>query len=238
MVLNQTDNLKDYVVIMQNHSRELKALFDDLLINLHIFSVNPQHLIYLCEKVFPELLKMRLNPIPIWVPGCSTGEDVYSIAISLHKFLEDRKVCGQVIQIFGTDLNECNISRAQQGIYTKNIEAHVCEKYLSKYFKKTDSGYQVIKFIQDLCLFAKQDITKTPPLSGLDLVCCRNVLIYFDSNLQEQVLSILHGALNPCGFLVLGESESVGKLSAVFETLESKGVVYVKKSAEKGGLMV
>jgi two-component system, chemotaxis family, CheB/CheR fusion protein len=183
-------------------------------------------------------LNQHLNPIRIWVPGCSTGEDVYSIAISFQEFLEDRKVCGQTIQIFGTDLNECNITRAQQGVYTKNIEAHVCEKYLSKYFKKTDGGYQVIKFIQDLCLFAKQDITKTSPLSGLDLVCCRNVLIYFDSTLQEQVLLILHGALKPCGFLVLGESESVGKLSTVFETLVNKGVVYVKKSTEKGGLML
>jgi two-component system CheB/CheR fusion protein len=238
MVLNQTDNLKEYVVFLQNHPRELKALFDDLLINLTHFFREPATFDILGEKVFPELLKKRLNPIRIWVPGCSMGEDVYSIAISLQEFLEERKVCGQVIQIFGTDLNECNISRAQQGVYTKNIEAHVSEKYLSKYFKKTNGSYQVIKFIQDLCLFTKQDITKTPPLSGLDLVCCRNVLIYFDSNLQEQVLSILHGALKPCSFLVLGESESVGKLSAVFETLESKGVVYVKKSTEKGGLLV
>jgi two-component system, chemotaxis family, CheB/CheR fusion protein len=237
MVLNQTDSLKDYVLFLQSHPRELKALFEALLINVTHFFRELATFDVLQEKIFPKLLNQHLNPIRIWVPGCSTGEDVYSIAISFQEFLADRKVCGQTIQIFGTALNECNISRAQQGVYTKNIEAYVCEKYLSKYFIKTEGGYQVIKFIQDLCLFAKQDITKTSQFSGLDLVCCRNVLIYFDSALQEQVLSILHGALKPCGFLVLGESESVGKLSAVFETLGSKGVVYIKKSAEKGGLM-
>lgn len=233
MVINQIDSLKDYVTFLRSHPRELQALFDDMLIGVTSFFREPSTFDIMKDKIFPELLKGRQhdNPIRIWIPGCSTGEEVYSIAITIQEFLEDKNIPDQAVQIFGTDVNDRNIERARQGIYAKNIEAYVNERRLRKYFAKINGNYQVTKFIRDICIFAKQDVTKDPPFSNLDMICCRNVLIYFDSQLQERVIPILHYALKPNGFLVLGESESVGRFTDLFGAMEKKGVVYVKKRA-------
>lgn len=233
MVINQIDNLKDYVTFLRSHPRELQALFDDMLIGVTSFFREPSTFDIMRDKIFPEFLKGRPhdNPIRIWIPGCSTGEEVYSIAITIQEFLEDRNIPDQAVQIFGTDVNDRNIERARQGIYAKNIEAYVNERRLRKYFAKINGNYQVTKFIRDICIFAKQDVTKDPPFSNLDMICCRNVLIYFDSQLQERVIPILHYALKSNGFLVLGESESVGKFTDLFGAMEKKGVIYVKKRA-------
>jgi two-component system CheB/CheR fusion protein len=233
MVINQTETLKDYAAFLRSHPKELQALFDDMLIGVTSFFREPQTFDIMTEKMFPEFLKNRQhdNAIRIWAPGCSTGEEVYSIAITIQEFLEDRNIPDQAVQIFGTDVNERNIERARQGIYAKNIEAYVSDKRLRKYFSKVNGNYQVTKFIRDICIFAKQDVTKDPPFSNLDMICCRNVLIYFDSALQERVIPILHYALKPNGYLVLGESESVGKFTDLFGAMEKKGIVFVKKRA-------
>lgn len=233
MVINQVDNLKDYVAYLRSHPKELQALFDDMLIGVTSFFREPTTFDIMKEKIFPELLKGRPHdsPIRIWVPGCSTGEEVYSIAITLEEYLEDNNIPDQTVQIFGTDVNDRNVERARQGIYAKNIESYVNEKRLRKYFVKINGNYQITKFIRDICIFAKQDVTKDPPFSNLDMICCRNVLIYFDSALQERVIPILHYALKPNGVLVLGESESVGKFTDLFGAMEKKGVVFVKKRA-------
>jgi two-component system CheB/CheR fusion protein len=204
-----------------------------MLIGVTSFFREPQSFEIMNEKIFPELVKNRQrdNPIRIWVPGCSTGEEVYSIAITIQEFLADKNISNQFVQIFGTDINDRNVERARQGIYAKSIETSVPDVYLRKYFSKTDGSYQIAKSIRDLCVFAKQDMTKDPPFSNLDIICCRNVLIYFDSTLQEKVIPILHYALKPNGFLILGESESVGKFTELFAPMEKKGVVYVKKRA-------
>jgi two-component system, chemotaxis family, CheB/CheR fusion protein len=233
MVINQINSLKDYVAFLRSHSKELQALFDDMLIGVTSFFREPQSFEFMKEKIFPELMKNRKqdNALRIWVPGCSTGEEVYSIAITIQEYLEDKNLTNQSVQIFGTDINDRNVERARQGNYAKSIETSVPDNYLRKYFTKTDGNYQITKFIRDLCVFAKQDITKDPPFSNLDIICCRNVLIYFDSTLQEKVIPILHYALKPSGFLVLGESESVGKFTDLFGAMEKKGVVYLKKRA-------
>lgn len=233
MVINQIDNIKDYVTFLRSHPKELQALFDDMLIGVTSFFREPKSFEVMNEKIFPELIKNRQrdNPIRIWVPGCSTGEEVYSIAITIQEFLADKNSTNQFVQIFGTDINDRNVERARQGIYAKSIETSVPDAYLRKYFSKTDGSYQITKSIRDLCVFAKQDMTKDPPFSNLDMICCRNVLIYFDSTLQEKVIPILHYALKPSGFLVLGESESVGKFTELFAPMEKKGVVYIKKRA-------
>lgn len=233
MVINQIDNLKEYVEFIRKSPRELQALFDDMLIGVTSFFREPATFDVMKEKVFPEIAKNRAQntPIRIWVPGCSTGEEVYSIAITLHEFLEDKSLPEISMQIFGTDVNDRNIERARQGIYAKNIEAYVSEQRIKKFFVKSNGNYQIAKFIRDICVFAKHDITKDPPFSNLDLICCRNVLIYFDSFLQERIIPVLHYALKPNGFLILGESESVGKFTDLFGPVEKKGAVFVKKRA-------
>ncbi len=233
MVINQIDNLKDYITFVRSHPRELQALFDDMLIGVTSFFREPQTFEIMTQKIYPEFTKGRPHDIPIriWVPGCSTGEEVYSIAITIQEFLEDKNIPDQLVQIFGTDVNDRNIERARQGIYAKNIEAYISDRRLRKYFAKVNGNYQIAKFIRDICIFAKQDVTKDPPFSNLDMICCRNVLIYFDNTLQEKVIPILHYALKTNGFLILGESESVGKFTDLFGAMEKKGVVYVKKRA-------
>jgi two-component system, chemotaxis family, CheB/CheR fusion protein len=233
MVINQIDNLKGYLAFLHSHPAELQALFDDMLIGVTSFFREPQSFKIMKEKIFPELIKNRQrdNSLRIWIPGCSTGEEVYSIAITLQEFLEENHLTNQSVQIFGTDINDRNVERSRQGIFANNIEASIPTGVLRKYFLKNNGNYQITKFIRDLCVFAKQDLTKDPPFSNLDMICCRNVLIYFDSNLQEKVIPILHYALKPNGFLVLGESESVGKFTELFGAMEKKGVVYIKKRA-------
>jgi two-component system, chemotaxis family, CheB/CheR fusion protein len=233
MVINQIDNLKDYVSFLHSHPNELQALFDDMLIGVTRFFREPQAFKAIKEKILPELIKNRAreNPIQIWVPGCSTGEEVYSIAITILEFLECNNYDSQHVQIFGTDANNRNIERARQGIYTQNIETIIPAPYLRRYFTKTDGNYQITENLRDLCVFAKQDLTKDPSFSNLDMICCRNVLIYFDCTLQEKVIPILYYALKPNGFLILGESESVGKFTDFFTPIEKKGVVFEKKKA-------
>ncbi|MCW3996097.1 MAG: hypothetical protein NWE98_08130 [Candidatus Bathyarchaeota archaeon] len=230
MVINQIDDFKHYTDFLRANPRELQALFDDMLIGVTSFFREPPTFEILKERVYPELIKTRTPeaPIRIWVPGCSTGEEVYSIAITIQEFLEERNRLDQTVQIFGTDVNERNIERARQGIYARNIETYVSERRLRKYFT-VNGNYQISKSIRDICVFAKQDITKDPPLSNLDVICFRNVLIYFDSTLQEKIIPILHYTLKSNGFLILGESESVGKFTDLFSPIEKKGVIFVKK---------
>jgi len=233
MVINQIDNLKDYAEYLRKSPKEVQALFDDMLIGVTSFFREPNAFDVMKEKIFPEIVKnrARTEPIRIWVPGCSTGEDVYSCAITLYEFLEEKNLLDQSMQIFGTDVNDRNIEKARQGIYAKNIEAYVSDQRLKKFFIKSNGNLQIAKFIRDLCVFAKHDITKDPPFSNLDVICCRNVLIYFDSFLQERVIPVLHYALKPNGYLLLGESESVGKFTDLFGMVEKKGAIFIKKRA-------
>ena len=237
MVLNHIDNIRDYSDYVHKHPDELQKLFDDLLVGVTNFFREPNTFALLKEKVFPELVKDKTTqqPIRVWIIGCSSGEEAYSFAIALLEFLEEKALTGIPIQVFGTDVNQKNIDKARQGIYPKNIDANVSEERLKKYFNNFNGGYRISKGIRDLCVFSKQDVTADPPFSNLDLVSCRNILIYFDSQLQERVIPILHYALKPNGFLVLGESESIGKLTTLFEPQTAKGIVYVKKEGASSG---
>jgi two-component system CheB/CheR fusion protein len=233
MVISQIETMKGYVDYLRAYPKELQSLFDDMLIGVTSFFREPNTFLILKERVFPEILKIRTSnaPIRIWVPGCSSGEEVYSLAITLQEFLEEKNQPDVSIQIFGTDVNERNIERSRQGIYAKNIESYVSDERLRRFFAKVNGNYQIAKFIRDMCIFAKQDVTKDPPFSNLDMICCRNVLIYFDNVLQDRVIPILHYALKPNGFLILGESESVGKFTDLFGAMEKKGAIFVKKRA-------
>ncbi|HSQ49194.1 MAG TPA: chemotaxis protein CheB, partial [Candidatus Deferrimicrobiaceae bacterium] len=234
MVLSKIENLNKYVLYLRAHKEELQALFDDLLIGVTGFFREPAAFELLKEKIFPSILEKKEpnQAIRVWIPGCSTGEDVYSVAIALEEYLEEKDTVGRQIQIFGTDINDKNVEKARHGVYLKSIEDRVPENLLKRFFTSSNGNYQVIKPIRDMCVFAKHDLTRDPPFSNMNLIVCRNLLIYFDSKLQEKIIPLLHYGLKSDGYLVLGESESVGKFSYLFEPLTKKGVAFKKKQAQ------
>ncbi len=235
MVINHTEKIESYAEFLREHPSELEALYSDMLIGVTGFFREPETFASLKEKVFPELVKNRLpkEPIRIWIPGCSTGEEAYSFAIAMQEYIEENSLTSIQVQVFGTDVNEKNIEKARQGSYPKTIETDVPEKQLKHFFKSFNGNYQIIKNIRDMCVFAKQDITADPPFSNMDLISCRNMLIYFDAYLHEKVVPTLHYALKMGGFLILGQSESIGKFTNLFEPLK-KTSIYAKKSAQPG----
>ena len=234
LVIKKIENKKEYVAFLRTYPKELQALFDDLLIGVTCFFREPKTFEALKEKVFPELIKNSSanESIRVWIPGCSTGEEVYSIAIAIQEFLEEKALTEIRVQIFGTDANEKKIEKARQGIYTQTLADSISQDRLKHFFSSQNGNYRIVKPIRDMCIFAKQDITSDPPFSNLDLIICRNVLIYFDSLLHERVFPIFHYGLKPDSFLVLGESESIGKFSYLFEPVTTKGLIYKKKRTQ------
>jgi two-component system CheB/CheR fusion protein len=217
MAVHQIEGLASYVNLLQENPSEVQALFRDLLIRVTHFFRDPETFQALGEIIFPKLLggKTPKDPLRIWVPGCASGEEVYSIAICLREYLADQ-ASNRSIQIFGTDLNEAAIEHARAGYYLDNISTDVSTERVRQFFVKADDHYQITKSIRDLCIFAKHDLIRDPPFSRLDLISCRNVLIYLDQALHRRVLSLFHYALNPHSFLVLGPSETVGQKRRVF----------------------
>lgn len=231
MVLHKLDKLDHYIRYLEENPKETKALYQDLVINVTSFFRDPEVFDALKEEIFPSILagKSADAPLRIWIPGCSTGEEVYSLAISVLEAMGD-KTASVPIQLFGTDISEMAVDKARAGIYPDNIEADVSPERLRRFFTKSDSGYQVSKPIRDLCIFARQNVVKDPPFSNLDLISCRNVLIYFGPELQKKVLPMFHYALNPNGFLLLGNSESIGAFADLFALAHKRHKIYSKKS--------
>lgn len=233
MALHKIEELGDYVVFLQRNRNEVTALYQDLLINVTSFFRNSEAFDALKTFVYPELVKRHANsstPIRIWVPGCSTGEETYSHAISLLEFLSEERTEAS-IQIFGTDLSETAIQRARAGIYKESIEADVSSVRLRRFFHKIDSGYQISKTIRDVCIFSTQNVFSDPPFSRIDLVSCRNVMIYLGHTLQRRVIPVFHYALNAGGFLMIGNTEGlIGSGSELFDMADRKQKIYRKKA--------
>lgn len=231
MIVQKTKDFNSYNKFLQAHPEEVKTLYDDILINVTEFFRDPAAFEALKTHVFPELVNPETlhAPLRIWVAGCSTGEEVYSLAISLIEWLESKNSYAQ-IQIFATDISERAIQVARTGTYSKIIEKNVSQGRLEKYFEKQNDVYKVNKSIRDLCLFSKHDMTSDPPFARLDLVTCRNVLIYFSLPLQKRVMPIFHYALKPDGFLWLGKSETHGNFSNLFEVENKTHKIYRKKN--------
>ena len=227
MVIHKTKKLEDYFLLLQSHPQEARALFADLLINVTEFFRDPDVYTALKKQVLSKIIKNKTAgvPIRIWVVGCATGEEAYSVAISLLELLGD-EAPKTPIQIFATDISEAAIQKARSGMYPESIQKNVSKERLSRFFEKTETGYKIAKQIREMCLFSRHDVSSDPPFSKLDLVCCRNLLIYFDSTLQKHVLPILHYALNPDGFLWLGRAESVGNLSTLFRVADKAKKFY------------
>ena len=231
MFLRKIDNLEAYFQLLRKDKEEVENLFSDVLINVTGFFRDSEAFDNLKKTAFPAIMNHKpLNSaIRIWVPGCSTGEEVYSIAIVFLEFLGERAANMQ-IQIFATDLSESIIGKARSGMYPESIAADVSTDRLRRFFQKVDSGYQIHKNIRDIIVFAKQDLTKDPPFSKLDMISCRNVMIYMSQVLQKRILPLFHYALNPGGVLFLGSSETTGGLSDLFVPLDKKYKVYTKKT--------
>jgi len=185
---------------------------------------------YLKKRLFPAILKNKSanDPVRIWVPACSTGEEAYSIAMILMEVLGD-KAGNTSIQIFATDLSELAISKARLGVYSRNDLAEVSPRRIQRFFTKIDGSFRVIKPIRDLCVFAPHNIFKDPPFSRLDFISCCNLLIYLDGVLQKKVIATFHYALNNNGYLMLGKSETIGTSGQLFAELEKKYKIYTKK---------
>ena len=229
MVLHGDTKLSDYVAYLQGHQDEVQALAQDLLICVTSFFREPETFEALARKVFPMLLENRSheNAIRIWVPGCATGEEAYSIAICLTEVLE-ASGANVPFQMFATDVNERAIDKARAGRYGSAALADMTPARLKRFFTKTNSDYEIDKSLRENCVFAKQDITKDPPFRNLDLISCCNVLIYFAPVLQRKALSVFHYALKPTGFLLLGPSESASALPKAFSPWDKKVKLYSK----------
>jgi two-component system CheB/CheR fusion protein len=231
MLLYKLERLQDYAQLLQENPSEVKALYEEILIHVTYFFRDPEAFQLLKEQVFPTIIQNKSVelPIRIWVAGCSTGEEVYSIAISLLEFLSD-KVSPPPIQIFATDISEIAIDKARSGIYLESQMIEVSSERRRRFFNALEGGgYQISKTVRELCVFARQNLGSDPPFSNLDLITCRNVLIYLDETLQKRILPIFHYSLNPTGFLLLGTSESTGKYSELFTLIDKKYKIYAKK---------
>ncbi|UNU27289.1 response regulator [Microcoleus vaginatus HSN003] len=232
MVLYKLESLEDYAQHLRQNSAEVKALYEEILIHVTSFFRDREAFEKLKELVFPTITqnKSANAPIRIWVAGCSTGEEVYSIAICLLEFLGDRLI-PPPIQIFATDISEAAIGKARSGFYLENQMVDVSPERRTRFFIRAEAGggYRIRKAVRELCIFARQDLGSDPPFSNLDLVSCRNVLIYLGESLQKKVMPIFHYSLSPTGFLLLGTSESTGKFSSLFTTVDKKNKIYAKK---------
>lgn len=230
MVLHKITGIEPYVRFLQQDPGEVHALYQDLLIHVTRFFRDPETFKTLEASVYPTIAAQRGGgqPVRIWVPGCSTGEEPYSIAISLLEYLGDQ-INRIPVQIFATDVSEHAIDQARAGVYPGSIAGDVSAARLRRFFNKTDGSYKVSKPVRDMCVFARQDLTRDPPFSKLDLIVCRNVLIYLGPVLQRRLMSVFHYALKPSGFLLLGGAETTGGQSDLFEVSDKRHRLYIKK---------
>src|SRR5882724_7337725 len=236
MALHKVGELKQYVQFLRHHPAEAEALYEDMLIKVTSFFRDPDAFEALKAEVYPSILKHRSpeEPIRVWVPGCSTGEETYSQAIALLEFLGNRSA-DIPIQLFGTDLGQGGIEKARAGIYPDSIAADVSPERLRRFFLKVEGGYRINKTIRDMCVFARQNLLQDPPFSRIDVISCRNVLIYLGPVLQKRIMPIFHYALKPRGFLMLGGAEGIlGRASDLFELMDRKHKIYCRKSTASG----
>ncbi|MDB4921741.1 CheR family methyltransferase [Mucilaginibacter sp.] len=230
MALNKIDNPKDYLTFLRENKSEQDALYNDMLISVTNFFRDSQSFELLCNNILPGLLLQKTpnEPLRIWVAGCATGEEAYSMAICLQEYLGD-KITTRKIQIFATDVSETAISRARTGIYRQTELEGLSAMQIQQFFNKLDGSYQVNKSIREMCVFAHHNLLKDPPFSKIDLVSCRNVMIYLEPVLQKRALATFHYALNERGYLVLGKSETIGTSTDLFAPTNKHEKIYQSK---------
>jgi two-component system, chemotaxis family, CheB/CheR fusion protein len=240
MVLHKLESLKDYLQYIRKTPEEIEELYRDILIHVTGFFRDPQAFEALRKHVFPNLFRddLKTGTVRVWVPGCSTGEEVYSLAMAMLEYLwlETTKTAKASLgatpfQIFATDISDVSLDRARAGLYSEALVADLSPERLRQFFVKLDGGYQIAKPVREMCIFAKQNVAKDPPFSNLDLVSCRNLLIYLGPILQKRVIPALHYALKPSGYLLLGGAENLGEFADCFVPLDKKNKIYQKKNS-------
>ncbi len=221
--------MKSIVQCSKQTQKEIASLYDDFLINVTHFFRDPQFFEVLINQVFPSISQRKSDePLRIWVAGCSTGEEAYSIAICLTEFLELEGLAIP-IQIFASDLDASAIEKARLGIYPLSALQGINPNRLKKYFNKIEGHYQIVKSVREACIFSQHNLLKDPPFSRMDLISCQNVLIYLESNPQKKILQTFHYALKPAGYLFLGKSETIGTSIELFEQIDKKIKIYTRK---------
>lgn len=232
MAVRHVDTLREYASKLESDLAEAAALYQDCLISVTSFFRDPEVFEVLSEQILPALLRDRASdaPLRVWVPGCATGEEAYSIAICLLERMGSLPD-NPSVQIFATDLSEGALSKARDGLYLTNIARDVSAERLRRFFTKDGDYYRISKAVREICVFARHDLTRDPPYSRLDLVSCRNVLIYLEPRLQDVVLATLHYALRPGGFLIVGPAENVGNSGSLFSAADEKHRVYSRTVA-------
>lgn len=230
MAVNHIEKLEDYILYLNQYPVEVEALFKELMIGVTRFFRDPEVYEAIQERVIPQLFKNRSPefPVRIWVPGCSTGEEAYSLAIL---FLEYIHTTGKDfrIQIFATDINDDALNLARSGVYPESLAHDISEERLKYFFDKKDHTYTFKRQFREVTIFANHNLIKDPPFSRLDLVSCRNLLIYLDPVLQKKLLPLFHYTLNQNGFLILGTSETIGEFTQLFSTVDEEHKIFQRR---------
>ena len=230
MLLNKIKSLKEYVKLATEHHEEINILYQDLLINVTNFFRDTDAHQYLKTTIFPKLLKSKTGneKLRIWVPACATGEEAYSIAMTILE-IQSARATNTTVQIFATDLSLQAIDKARIGEYGKHELEMVSPKRLQRFYTKSGSKYRIAKIIREMCVFAPHNILRDPPFSRVDFISCCNLFIYLDTTAQKKVLGTFHYALNEEGYLMLGKSESIGSSSQLFTHINNKFKIYLRK---------
>lgn len=234
MAVHHIESLNEYYKYLQQNGKEVDKLFEDILITVTNFFRESDTFEFLKKEVLTELIEGKSDDssLRVWVPGSSTGEEAYTIGILLAEIIDERQQ-HQNVQVFATDLNKRSIDFARKGIFPESIAADLSEKRLNRFFEKEGDGYKIVSRIRKMVIFAEHDLAGDPPLSGMDLVSCRNVLIYMNQKLHEKVIPFFHYALNKDGFLLLGSSESVGGFTDLFDPVDKKKGIYRRKESKE-----
>ena len=232
MVILHLESVSEYLKYINKNKNELEVLFYDLLIPVTSFFRDPKTFESLCGNIFPLIVKNKTENIPlrVWIAGCSTGQEAYSLAICCREYFLEKNIRNIKIQIFATDLSDKSIKIARTGTYSSKEILDVSEIRLKKYFDKSDGVYQIKKEIRDMCVFAIHNVIKDPPFAKMDLISCRNVLIYLEPFLQKKIITLFHYALVDKGILWLGKSDSTGSASELFIQIGKKDKFYTRKS--------
>jgi two-component system CheB/CheR fusion protein len=227
MNVHQIETLANYVRYLQANPDEIERLFKELLIGVTSFFRDPEAFEVLAKRILPPLLAERpvKDPIRVWIPGCASGEEAYSLAIILRECMDELNRHFDV-QVFGTDIDPAAIATARAGVYPGSIALDVSPHRLQRFFVKENEHYRIKKDIRDMLVFAVQNVIKDPPFTKMDLLCCRNLLIYLDSGLQQKLLPLFHYSLKPDGILFLGTSETIGKFMDLFAVVDKKWKVF------------
>jgi two-component system CheB/CheR fusion protein len=232
MNIHQINNINQYVRYLSENSPEIDLLFKELLIGVTSFFREPDSFAVLKDKVISHLLKNKKGKetIRVWVVGCSTGEEAYSIAIVFRECLDELGTKGNLkIQIYATDLDNEAISIARMGTYPANIAQDVSEERLQRFFIKEDGGFRIKSEIREMIVFAQQNVLADPPFTRLDMLSCRNLLIYLSPETQKKLMPLFHYSLNPGGLLLLGSSESIGGFIDHFSPLDNKWKLFERR---------